>query len=148
MWTRISMIAMLGVLVSALAAPVAAHGARVDRLENIETVLAVAMPEDFPVASLMRAHCSSLVRIERPDGSATEIQDCQLNADPVRIPEFQGVPPRNAFVNAGPACLWTSDYWFYAADVAVLAESFRYTVTPSGHVHVESQYPVEPLICE
>jgi hypothetical protein len=148
MWKRVSMIALLGVLVSAVATPVAANGARVDRLENIETVLAVAMPVDFPIASLMRADCSSLVRVERPDGSATEIMDCQLNANPVRIPEFQGVPPSRAFVNAGAACLWFSDYWFYSAGIDVLAESFHYTVTPSGHVHVVSEYPAEPLACE
>jgi hypothetical protein len=148
MWTRVSMIAVLGVLVSALATPVAAIGAKIDRLENIETVLAVAMPDDFPVASLMRADCSSLIRIERPDGSATEIQDCQLSASPVMIPEFQGVPPSQTFVNAGPACVWISDYWFYTAGIDVLSEGFRYTVTPSGHVHVQSEYPAEPLECE
>jgi hypothetical protein len=147
MWKRVSMIALLGVLVSAAASPVAAKGAKVDRLENIETVLAVAMPDDFPIGSLMRATCSSLVRVERPDGSATEIQDCQLNTNPVMIPEFQGVPPKRAFVNTGGACLWFSDYWFNVAGTDVLAESFDYVVTPSGHVHARSEYPAEPLTC-
>jgi hypothetical protein len=141
------MIAVLGVMVSSVA-PVAAGGAKVDRLENIETVLAVAMPDDFPVASLMRGDCSSLVRIERPDGSATEIQDCQLNTKPVMIPEFQGALPSQAFVNAGPACMWFSDYWFYTAGIDVLASSFRYTVTPSGHVHIRAEYPATPLTCD
>ena len=148
MWKRVSMIALLGVLLSAVSAPVSANAAKVDRLENIETVLAVAMPDDFPVASLMRADCASLVRVERPDGSATEIMDCQLNTNPVRIPEFQGVPPSQAFVNAGPACIWFSDYWFYKAGIDVLAESFRYTVTPSGHVHARSEYPATPMSCD
>jgi hypothetical protein len=128
--------------------PVAAGGAKVERLENIETVLAVAMPADFPVASLMRATCASLVRVELPDGSATEIMDCQLSADPVMIPAFQGVPPTQAFVNTGPACLWFSDYWFYKAGIPVLASSFQYTVTPSGHVHARSEYPANPLSCD
>jgi hypothetical protein len=96
----------------------------------------------------MRADCASLVRIERPDGSSTEIQDCQLNSNPVMIPEFQGVPPNQAFVHAGPACLWFSDYWFNVAGFDVLAESVRYTVTPSGHVHAQSEYPAEPLVCD
>ena len=101
MWKRVSMIAFLGVLAAAVATPVAAR-AQVDRVENFETVLAVAMPEDFPVGSLMRADCSSLIRVERPDGSATEIQDCQLSDRPVMIPEFQGTAPRQAFVPCQP----------------------------------------------
>jgi len=148
MWKRVSMIALLGVLVSAVATPVAANGAKVDRLEHFETVLAVAMPDDFPVASLMRADCSSLVRVERPDGSATEIQDCQLKTNPVMIPAFQGAPPSRAFVHVGPACQWFSDYWFLTQGVDVLAESVQYTVTPSGHVHARSEYPAEPLTCD
>lgn len=147
MWKRVSMIALLGVLLPAAVAPAAANEAKVDRLENFATVLAVAMPADFPVASLMRANCSSLVRVERPDGSATEIQDCQLSAEPVMIPAFQGLPPSRAFVNTGSACIWFSDYWFNTAGSDVLAQSFRYTVTPSGHVHVTSEYASEALTC-
>ena len=148
MWKRASMIAFLGILASAAASPVAAGGATVDRLERFETVLAVAMPEDFPVGSLMRADCSRLIRIERPDGSATEIQDCQLSDRPVMIPAFQGQPPTQAFVNVAPPCAWASDYWFYKAGLDVLASSVHYTVTPSGHVHAVSEYPAEPLVCE
>jgi hypothetical protein len=147
MWKRVSMIALLGVLTASAGTPVAAAGAKVDRLEDFATVLAVAMPPDFPVASLMRAVCSSLIRVERPDGSATEVQDCQLSDEPVMIPEFQGVPPTRAFVLEGPACLWFSDYWGNTQGIAVLAASFKYTVTPSGHVHVRSEYPAEPLAC-
>jgi hypothetical protein len=142
------MMVLLGVLASAAVSPVAANGAKVDRLEQFETVLAVAMPDDFPVASLMRADCSSLIRIERPDGSATEIQDCQLSDRPVMIPAFQGQAPDQAFVTAFGPCLWHSDYWFYVAGLDVLAESIHYTVTPSGHVHAISEYPAQPLQCE
>lgn len=145
---RVSMIVILGVLATVTAGPVAAGGAQVDRIAAFDTVLAVAMPEDFPIASLMRAHCSKLIRIERPDGSATEIQDCQLSDEPVMIPAFQGVPPSQAFIVDGAACQWFSDYWGNTQGTSVLAERFTYTVTPSGHVHVESEYPAEPLACE
>ena len=148
MWKRVSMMAITGLLVATAASPVAAGGAGVDRLVNFETVLAVAMPDDFPVASLMRADCTSLIRIERPDGSATEIQDCQLSDRPVMIPAFQGQAPSQAFVHTGPPCAWHSDYWFYKAGLDVLASSLHYTVTPSGHVHAVSEYPAQPLVCE
>jgi hypothetical protein len=142
------MIVILGVLVTVAAGPVAAGGAKVGRIAEFDTVLAVAMNEDFPIASLMRAHCSKLIRIERPDGSATEVQDCQLSDEPVMIPAFQGVPPTRAFVLDGPACQWSSDYWANTEGIDVLAQSIHYTVTPSGHVHVKSEYPAEPLACE
>jgi hypothetical protein len=148
MWKRVSMMAITGMLVAVAASPVAAAGAGVDRVVNFETVLAVAMPDDFPVASLMRADCTSLIRIERPDGSATEIQDCQLSDRPVMIPAFQGSAPSQAFVHSGPPCTWHSDYWFYKAGLDVLAASVHYTVTPSGHVHAVSEYPAQPLACE
>lgn len=145
---RGSMIVVLGVLAVVAASPVAAGGAKIDRLGGFETVLAVAMPDNFPVASLMRAHCLGLVRVERPDGSATEIQDCLLTDEPVMIPANQGTPPTRAFVLEGPSCTWYSDFWGQTAGADVPAASFRQTVTPSGHVHVQSEYPAEPLACE
>ena len=148
MWKRGSMIVFAAMLATAAVVPVAAGSAQIGRLENFETVLAVAMPDDFPIASLMRADCSSLIRIERPDGSATEVQDCRLSDRPVMIPEFQGSAPRRAFVHSGPPCAWHSDYWFYTVGLDVLAESVSYTVTPSGHVHAVSEYPAQPLVCE
>jgi hypothetical protein len=148
MWKRGSMIVLLAVVASSIAAPVGASSANVDRIGSFETVLAVKWDDDFPIASLMRADCSRLIRVERPDGSATEIQDCVLNDNPVMIPEFQGVPPSRAFVHRGGPCLWFSDYWFNTAGSGVLAESVRYTVTPSGHIHATSEYPAEPLACE
>lgn len=147
MWKRILMIGLFGVLGAVSARPVTATSATVDRLHDFETVLAVAMPVDFPVASLMRAHCSVLIRVERPDGSASEVEDCELSDEPVLVPEFQGVPPTTAFVLDGPSCMWFSDYWGSTQGIDVLAESFQYTVTPSGHVHVRSEYPAEPLTC-
>ena len=143
----ISLIA-LAVLCTAWASPVAAAGGSIERLSNVPSVLAVAIPEDFPVASLMRANCSSLIRIEQPDGSAIELQDCLLSDEPVMIPAFQGAPPSQAFINEGGPCVWSSDYWFTVAGTDVAALSFRYTVTPSGHVHIRSEYPAEPLACE
>ena len=144
---RLPMIVMLGALVVATASPVAANGANVDRLTNIPTVLAVRMEADFPLASLMRATCTSLIRVERPDGSSIEIQDCQLSDEPVMIPAFQGVPPSQAFILEDGPCAWHSDYWFAVAGLDVLAQSVRLTVTPSGHVHAMSEYPAVPLAC-
>lgn len=147
MWKRVSMLVLLAGIASAIGNPVAAGGATVDRLEGFESVVIVGMPADFPVGSIMRADCSTLIRIERPDGSATEIQDCQLSDRPVMIPEFQGRPPSRAFVFDSPACAWHSDYWFYAAGLDVLASSVHLVVTPSGHVHAVSEYPAQPLAC-
>ena len=145
---RVPMIVLLGTLVAATVSPVAASSAKVDRLANIPTVLAVRMDADFPIASLMRATCTSLIRVERPDGSSIEIQDCQLSDEPVMIPAFQGVPPSQAFILEDGPCAWHSDYWFTVAGLDVLAERVRLTVTPSGHVHARSEYPAVPLACE
>ena len=145
---RGSMLVTLVALLALATSPVAGRGAKVDQIAEFDTVLAVAMPDDFPIASLMRAHCSTLIRIERPDGSATEVQDCQLSNEPVMVPGFQGVPPTSAFILEGGACQWSSDFWFNVQGIDVLAESFHYTVTPSGHVHVRTEYPPEPLACE
>ena len=145
---RVPMIVILAGLMAVAVCPVAARGATVERLANIPTVLAVRMEADFPIASLMRATCTSLVRVERPDGSATEIQDCQLSNEPVMIPAFQGVPPKEAFVLEDGPCVWHSDYWFAVAELDVMASHVRLTVTPSGHVHATSTYPASPLACE
>jgi hypothetical protein len=145
---RVPTVMLLGALMVATAAPVAANSAKVERLSNIQTVLAVRMDADFPLASLMRATCTSLIRVERPDGSAIEVQDCLLSDEPVMIPEFQGVPPSQAFILEDGPCAWHSDYWFTVAGLDVLAQSVRITVTPSGHVHATSEYPAEPLACE
>jgi len=145
---RVPMIVILAGLMAAAVSPVAARGATVDRVSNIQTVLAVRMDADFPIASLMRATCTSLVRVERPDGSSIEIQDCQLSDEPVMIPAFQGVPPKEAFLLETGPCLWHSDYWFAVAERDVMAASVRLTVTPSGHVHARSEYPAAPLTCE
>ena len=144
---RAPMIVMLGALVVATVSPVAANSAKVERLANIHTVVAVRMDAEFPLASLMRATCTSLIRIERPDGSSIEIQDCQLSDEPVMIPAFQGVPPSQAFILEDGPCVWASDFWFATAGLDVLAERVRLTVTPSGHVHARSEYPAAPLAC-
>lgn len=146
---RLPMMIVLGVALAAAAtAPVSAKSAGVERLSNIPTVLAVRMDADFPIASLMRATCSSLIRVERTDGSAIEVQDCQLSDEPVMIPAFQGVPPKEAFVLESGPCEWHSDYWFAVAGLDVMASTARLTVTPSGHVHVRSEYPAVSLACE
>lgn len=138
----------LSILVLAVASPVAAASS-VQRLTNVPTVVAVAFPDNFPVASLMRANCAWLQRVEKPDGSAAETMSCRLTTDPPLMrPENQGQPPKSALVNAGGACIWTSDYWWTVADVPVYASSFRIVVTPAGVVNVTASYPAEPLVCE
>src|SRR5262245_11926065 len=145
---RVAMILTSGQLAAITTQPALAAGGSVDRIGSFDTVLAVAMPDDFPMRSLMRADCSGLIRVERPDGSAVEIQDCTLSDRPVMIPEFQGVPPKRAFVLETGPCLWHSDYWFAVAGTDIMAASVRYVVTPSGHIHARSEYPAEPLVCE
>ena len=130
------------------ASPVMAGGAWTDRIENVGTVLAVKMDDDFPVASLMRADCSVVQFVGLPDGSGVETLRCTLSDAPVMIPDFQGQPPATAFSNSGGACVWTSDYWFARDGSIVLASSFHYVVTPTGRVNVTAYYPSTPLSCE
>jgi hypothetical protein len=140
-------LSLASILVAAM--PVAAaNPATADRVEGIDTVLAVRSDDDFPVASLMRATCGSSQFLTRPDGSGVETMHCTLSSEPVMIPEFQGAPPARAFTLRGGACIWTSDYWFVKNGSIVLAESFSYVVTPSGRVNVKAEYPAEPLVCE
>ena len=138
---------VLGLLIAS-AGPVSAAGAWVDRIHNVGTVLAVKMDADFPLASLMRADCATVTFVQEPDGSGVESLSCQLSAAPVMIPTFQGQTPDTAFTLSGGACTWTSDYWFARAETIVMASSFHYSVTPTGHVHVTAYYPPTPLACE
>jgi hypothetical protein len=130
-----------------VSSPVAAGGS-VGVVRNFDTVLAVARPVDFPVASLMRARCAFVVRVERPDGSARETQVCELSDEPVMIPDFQGTPPTEAFIDESGACVWHSDYWASTDGSDVMASSVRIVVTPSGKVMATSTYPAEPLVCD
>ncbi len=136
------------VLTAVFAVPISAAGATVDRLTNVETVLAVRMDDDFPIASLMRADCSFTQLVTNSDGSAVETMHCRLSDRPVMIPEFQGQAPDRTFIGTSGPCLWASDYWFFKNESIVLASSVRYTVTPSGVVNVRAEYPAEPLDCE
>lgn len=148
MTRRLPILIAIVALALAAAAPAAAGGGSVQRLTNISTVIAVAFPDDFPVASLMRADCDWLQRVQRPNGSAVETMSCRLTTEPPLMrPENQGQPPTTAFVDAGGACVWTSDYWWTVADVPVHASSYRVVVTPSGRVHIKATYPAQPLVC-
>ena len=60
-----------------------------------------------------------------------------------RFPCDHGAP----FILDGGSCQWFSDFWAQTAGIDVLASSFHYTVTPSGQVHVKSEYPAVPLEC-
>ena len=145
---RLGLAVWMGVAILVASVVPAAAKASVDRIENVDSVLAVATPEDFPVASLMRAECAWVQRVELPDGSATESQACNLSDEPVMIPEFQGSSPTRAFHNSTGPCQWTSDYWLAKDGSVVFASSVSYVVTPSGEVHARSWYPAEPLVCE
>ena len=136
---------ILGLVV---AAPAAADGATVDRIENVETVVVVAFPPDFPIRSISRADCSFAQLVTRPDGAARETLHCRLSANPVAVPEFQGSAPASAFNNSGGPCEWVSDYWFAKNESIVFADSYTYVVTPAGLVIAHATYPAEPLVCE
>jgi len=145
---RILLMVMVTLMGTSLASPVTATSGSVDTIRDFATVLAVARPDNFPVASLMRADCAWVVRVERPDGSARETQVCELSDEPVMIPAFQGVPPSHTFIDVVGSCAWFSDYWFNKNGTDVLASSVRIVVTPSGHVLATSTYPAVPLSCE
>lgn len=148
MFKRVALMIVVIALGAALTAPTVAGKASTDRIESFGTVLAVSFGEDFPLASLMRADCAFVERVERPDGSARETMACDLSDEPVMIPAFQGVPPDQAVIYGGGACIWASDYWWNKADLEVLAASFRVVVTPAGKVHATSTYPAQPLDCD
>lgn len=146
---RLVTVIFTALLLSTVAgAPVAAGQASVDRIEDFGSVLAVRFGDDFPIASLMRADCEWLIRVELPDGSARETMQCTLSDEPVMVPAFQGSPPDRPFQFGGGACLWASDYWWAAMEAVVYADSFSYVVTPSGIVRASATYPADPLSCD
>jgi hypothetical protein len=147
MTKRVGLMTIALLLGTALAAPTVAGKASTDRIEDFRTVLAVSFDENFPLASLMRADCAFVQRVEQPDGSARETMSCDLSDEPVMIPAFQGVPPDTAVIYGGGACIWASDYWGNKAGLEVYADSFRVVVTPAGKVHASSAYPAQPLDC-
>ena len=139
----------IGALVClALTVPAVSAKATTDRIEDFGSVLATRMEADFPLASLMRADCAWVQRITHPDGSAVEKMSCVLSDEPVMIPAFQGVPPKQAFVHELPPCLWISDYVGLSTGQIEYAASGHLVVTPSGRVTATSFYPAEPLVCE
>jgi hypothetical protein len=145
---RLATLSLAGGLFIGVAAPVSADAGWVDRIDNVQTVLAVRFEADFPTASLMRASCDWAQFVQRPDGSGIETLKCQLSNEPVMIPAFQGETPQVAFVHSGGPCLWTSDYWSAFDGAIVMASAFAYVVTPSGNVSITAHYPSEPLACE
>ena len=119
-----------------------------EHIEDVDTVVIVAMPDNFPVASVMRAECAFVQRVEFPDGSARETQQCTLSDEPVMIPENQGSAPATAFHHRTGPCEWVSDYWYAKDGTTVYASSSRLVVTPAGTVYATSTYPAEPLVCD
>lgn len=137
-------------LMAAMLPGVAAAEANVDVLEDVPTVVSVVDPvttPDFPVASLSRADCDAVVRVEAEDGSSQEWMSCLLSDEPVMIPENQGTAPSAPVVDAGGECIWTSDYWYTKDESEIKAAAFQVTILPSGQVFAWSSYPAEPLDC-
>jgi hypothetical protein len=135
---------IVGVMV---ALPADAGKAFTDRIENVDSILAVAFPDDYPVGSIMRAECAFVQRVQLPDGSAFETLSCDLSDDPVMVPEFQGVAPTSALNYGGGSCEWTSEYWSAKTGATIFADSYRVVVTPAGKVHATSTYSADPLEC-
>jgi hypothetical protein len=142
---RVAVIALaLGVLFGGLA-PAAFGRASVDRIAGpFVSVVPVAYADNPAGVELMFVECDFVQRVEKPDGTAVETQQCTLTEPFV---EFPGTPPTEAFTNTAGECIWFSDYFLQATGEEVLAESVRLTVTPSGNVSVTTMYPSEPLDC-
>ncbi len=105
---------LAGVLMAGLLPGVAAADEQTDLLLDTASIVTVKDPAttpDFPIASVMRAVCDFVLRIEAEDGSAQEWQSCTLSDEPVMIPENQGVPPTTTITRTGGECVWASDYW-------------------------------------
>lgn len=120
-------------------------GASVERIEGpFESVVPVAQADNPAGVELMFVECDFVQRVERPDGSAVETQQCILTEPFV---EFPGTPPTEAFTNSAGECIWFSDYHLQTTGEDVLAERVRLTVTPTGNVSVTTWYPAEPLDC-
>jgi hypothetical protein len=145
---KLAPVVALLALLTVTVAPATARGAWVDRIEDVDTVLAVRFDDDFPLASLMRATCDYAQFVMQPTGAGVETLRCRLSDEPVMIAAFQGEPPSTAFTfRAGP-CTWGSDYWFARDGSEVYAASVHYVVTPNGDVYVTARYAAEPATCE
>lgn len=144
--SRVVLLSLTFALVVGLAAPAMAGGAKTDQVTNVESSLDVSL--DPPIAASLT--CKFVKRVELPDGSAKETQNCnvvqyfEVGDGPTFTPvDFK---LKKAFVVKGGECEWFSDYWFaQQVPSAVAADSYQYTVTPSGNVSVESHYPAVPI---
>jgi len=133
----------LAMFVGGTASAASAGGAAVDRLEGpFETVVPVAFADNPAGVELMFAECDFVQRLDKPDGSAREIETCHLTG-PFFV--FPGTAPDSAFNISGGACVWFSDYFTQTTGDDVVADSVAITVTPSGQVHVTSTYPAEAI---
>ena len=149
MTRALGILALVVGLMAVLVAPVAAKGGGWhDRIEGVETVLAVRRDADFPLASLMRAHCSEVRFVQTAKGDGIEKLRCRLSDEPVMIPAFQGVPPSKTFKVRGGPCEWTSDYWFARDGSIVVATSYHYIITPRGHIKITAHYDADAPPCE
>ncbi len=127
-------------------APAMAAGAITDRIEGpFTTVVPTAYADNAIGVELMFAECDFVKRVQRPDGSATETQKCELTEP---FFEFGGTPPEEAFRNKAGECIWWSDYWAQVDGSIVLASSISLTVMPSGQVRATSTYAADPLTPE
>lgn len=118
--------------------------ASVERIEGpFESVVPVAYADNPAGVELMFVECDFVQRVEMPDGSSIETQQCHLT-DPFIV--FPGTTPKPSPTRRVSA-FWFSDYYLQTTGEDVLAEHVRVTVTPSGNVSVTTTYPAEPLDC-
>jgi hypothetical protein len=131
-------------LLLAMTVPASAAQAKasVDRVEGpFETVVPVALADNPAGVELMFAECDFVHRVEKPDGSSVETQQCHLT-EPFVV--FPGTPPESAFTNTDGPCIWFSDYFLQTTGESLASDSVRLTVTPSGKVSVTTMYPPNP----
>ena len=137
--------ATIGLLLATTVPASAAQAkASVDRVEGpFETVVPVALADNPAGVELMFAECDFVQRVEKPDGSSVETQQCHLT-EPFVV--FPGTPPESAFTNMAGTCTWFSDYSLQTGGESYAADSVRLTVTPSGNVSVTTMYPPNPTL--
>lgn len=143
--SRIAVLLLVVGLLFAMSGLPANAAASVERIHGpFESVVPVAYADNPAGVELMFMECDFVQRVEKPDGSAIETQQCDLTGPFV---EFPGTPPTEAFTNSAGECIWFSDYFLQTTGEDVLAERVRLTVTPTGNVSVTTWYPAEPLEC-
>ena len=115
--------------------------ASVDRIGPVTTTVPTAFVDNEIGVEIMYAECDWVQRVEHPDGSSVETQQCVLT-EPFEV--FPGTPPERAVVDRSGACIWYSDYLLATTGETFYADRVQLTVTPAGRVGVTSFYSPDP----